>query len=108
MLVLITGPVYADCMRDSLGRTVCGPGQCATHYRGEIYCARNKFGTATLDRHGNVVCGIGQCEKDFCGDLHCSKESGGGVVRNDQGEVDCFGKCEPASVQFCEQSIVGQ
>ena len=108
MLLLVASPVYADCMRDSFGRTICGQGPCAKDYRGEIYCAKDKFGTATRDRNGNVVCGLGQCKKDIRGNIYCSTESGGDVIRNDRGGIDCFGACKPASAEFCERSVVGQ
>ena len=108
VLLLVASPVYADCMRDSSGRNICGQGPCAKDYRGEIYCAKDKFGTATKDRNGNVVCGLGQCKKDIRGNIYCSTESGGDVIRNDRGGIDCFGACEPASAEFCERSIVGQ
>jgi hypothetical protein len=108
ILLLITSPAFSDCMRDSSGRSICGHGPCAKDFRGEIYCAKDRFGTATRDDHGNVVCGLGQCEKDMRGNIYCSSESGGDVLRNDRGEVDCFGTCQLASVEFCERSIAGQ
>ena len=108
LLVLIASPALSDCMRDSRGDTFCGHGPCAKDFRGEIYCAKDRFGTATRDDQGNVVCGLGQCEKDFRGNIYCSSEPGGEVIRNDRGKIECFGACQLANVEFCERSIAGQ
>jgi hypothetical protein len=107
-LLLITNPVFAECMRDFSGRSVCGQGPCAKDRRGDVYCASDRYGTATQDDRGNVVCGLGKCAKDFRGNIYCSTESGGDVIQNDRGGVDCFGACQLASSELCEQSIVGE
>jgi hypothetical protein len=108
ILLLIATPVIAECMRDLKGRSICGPGPCAKDIRGDVYCANDRYGTATKDDHGNVVCGLGNCAKDLHGNIYCSTESGGDVIRNDRGGVDCFGTCQLASMELCEQGISGQ
>lgn len=108
VLFLIASPVFAECMRDSAGRNVCGHGPCAKDMRGNIYCASDRYGTATRDGHGNVVCGMGNCAKDLHGNIYCSSESGGDVIRNNRGEIECFGACQLASKKLCEQSIAAQ
>ena len=35
---------------------VCGPGQCATDIKGEVFCSRVPKGSAALDRYGDAVC----------------------------------------------------
>jgi hypothetical protein len=106
-LFLIAWPVYADCLRSIEGETICGRGPCAKDMRGQVYCARDKFGSAVRDDRGNVVCGRGKCAKDLRGNIYCSTESGGDAIRNNRGGVDCFGACQSASVELCEQSIAG-
>lgn len=106
-LFLMAGPVFADCMRDFTGRSVCGHGPCAMDRRGNVYCASDRYGTATQDDQGNVICGRGKCAKDFHGNIYCSTESGGDVIQNDRGGIDCFGTCKLASRELCEQSIAG-
>jgi hypothetical protein len=108
ILLLITSPAYSDCMIDSSGSSICGHGPCAKDFHGEIYCAKDRFGSATRDDRGNVVCGLGKCEKDLHGNIYCSSESGGDALRNSLGEIDCFGACKLASADFCERSIAGQ
>lgn len=105
VLLFIASPVIAECMRDSDGHNVCGHGPCAKDMRGGVYCASDRYGTATRDGQGNVVCGIGNCAKDLRGNIYCSSESGGDVIRNDRGEIECFGACQLASRELCEQSI---
>ena len=35
---------------------VCGPGQCVTDTKGEVFCSRVPKGSATLDRYGDAAC----------------------------------------------------
>ena len=35
---------------------VCGPGQCVTDVKGEVFCSRVPKGSAALDRYGDAVC----------------------------------------------------
>ena len=35
---------------------VCGPGQCVTDTKGEVFCSRVPKGSAALDRYGDAVC----------------------------------------------------
>ena len=108
ILFLLATPVFAECMRDLEGRSICGQGPCAKDIRGVVYCAGDRFGTATRDDRGNVVCGLGKCAKDWRGNIYCSTESGGDVIRNNRGEIDCFGTCQLATIELCEQRFAGQ
>jgi len=35
---------------------VCGPGQCITDIKGEVFCSSVSKGLAALDRYGDAVC----------------------------------------------------
>ena len=108
VLLLTASPLFAECMRDLEGRSICGHGPCAKDRRGDVYCARDRYGTALQDDRGNVVCGLGKCAKDIRGNIYCSTESGGDAIRNDRGEIDCFGACQLASGALCEQIPAGR
>jgi hypothetical protein len=108
VFLLATSPLFAECIRDLEGRTVCGHGPCAKDWRGDVYCARDRYGTATHDDRGNVVCGLGKCAKDIRGNTYCSTESGGDAILNDRGGIDCFGACQLANGALCEQILAGQ
>lgn len=105
MLLLASGPLVADCMRESSGLSVCGQGPCAKNLRGQVFCARHRYGAALRDSRGNVVCGLGQCEKNLHGAIYCASEPGGSAIRNRRGEIECPGGCRPADMQFCERVL---
>jgi hypothetical protein len=41
---------------DRYGVLVCGPGQCTTDRRGDVWCSGAKRGAASVDRFGEAAC----------------------------------------------------
>ena len=94
----------ADCLRDSKGEVYCGGGRCLADREGKIWCARARDGDAKATRSGVVLCGSGRCERSRHGEIFCSSEEGGAVLTDSFGRVRCQGKCEPATVEACENT----
>jgi hypothetical protein len=104
MLSLFPFASSADCMRDKNGEVYCGGGRCVADRHGKIWCSRYYEGDAQSTREGKVLCGKGDCEKNSRGELFCSSERGGTVTKDSQGRVRCYGKCERATVDKCENT----
>jgi hypothetical protein len=64
-------------------------------------------GEAQRVRGGAVLCGKGMCEKDSRGEMFCSSERGGAVTKDRHGHVRCFGRCEPGTPAYCENTRAG-
>jgi hypothetical protein len=104
MLFLLAPGAYADCARDSYGEVYCGGGQCQYDRNGIVWCSRYFLGGVARTRDGRVVCGKGQCATDLNGRIYCSSATGGSVVRDSRGRVRCYGRCEPATAEQCENT----
>ena len=101
--LLMTASASADCTKDLRGEVYCGAGQCMADRDGIVWCSRYDDGDA-VRTEGQVLCGKGQCEKDSNGQVFCSSEVGGAVIKDSRGNVRCYGQCEPATVEHCENT----
>jgi hypothetical protein len=61
-------------------------------------------GDAEITLDGQVLCGKGQCATDIAGNVFCSSEIGGAVLIDSDGHVNCYGRCEPATAENCENT----
>lgn len=104
ILWLLVPAAFADCAKDINGEIYCGAGRCARDRSGTIWCSRHYEGDAWRTQDGRVVCGQGQCEKDTRGEIFCSSEWGGAVLKDSQGRVRCYGRCERATAEQCENT----
>ena len=95
-------PAFSDCMPDSDGNTVCGPGPCEIDASGGVYCAPHKDGTVHRKDSGEVVCAWGECAKGPYGGYFCSAQPGGSATAG--GGIACVGGCEVATTALCEQA----
>ena len=106
-LILASGAVNADCMKDRSGDVICGKGECLHDRYGVVYCSAFRKGSAIRTSFGNIVCGKGHCVKDRYGEVFCSTEPEGDAVKNRYGEPRCEGLCERASADYCEMTSAG-
>jgi hypothetical protein len=104
LALFMTSIGSADCIKDLRGEVYCGAGQCMADRNGIVWCSRYDDGDA-IRTEGQVLCGKGQCEKDSNGQVFCSSEVGGAVVKDSRGHVRCYGQCEPATVENCENTL---
>jgi hypothetical protein len=49
-------PADGGVLLDRYQVPVCGPGQCVTDIKGEVFCSRVAKGSAAVDRYGEAVC----------------------------------------------------
>lgn len=106
MMVLLMATISsADCMKDLSGEVYCGAGRCLVDSKGTIWCSRHFEGDAKKTLDGQVLCGKGQCAKGSDGQIVCSSEIGGAVLIDSRGHVRCYGNCEPATTDHCENPI---
>jgi hypothetical protein len=103
-LWLLAAAASADCAKDRNGEVYCGGGQCLPDKDGTVWCSRHWVGDAMKTRDGRVLCGKGECEKDKRGEIFCSSERGGAVLKDSEGRVRCYGQCERASAEQCENT----
>ncbi|WP_020408394.1 hypothetical protein [Hahella ganghwensis] len=101
LLIVASGHLHADCLKDSNGDVYCGPGSCEITSTGQIFCASNKNGGILKNQYGEVVCGVGHCAKNSNGEVYCSKEIDGGAAANSNGEVMCYRGCNVGSQALC-------
>lgn len=94
----------ADCARDLRGEVFCGAGRCVIDSDGTVWCSRHYKGDAQITLDGRVLCGKGQCAKDPHGQVFCSSVVGGAVLMDSRGHVRCYGQCEPATADECENT----
>jgi hypothetical protein len=106
-LILSPAGAYADCAKDRTGEVYCGAGACISDRNGIIWCSRYYDGGAQRTRKGKVLCGRGQCVRDSHGIVFCSSQVGGSALRDSRGQVRCFGQCEPARAEWCENRLAG-
>ena len=104
MALLMTAITYADCVKDLRGEVYCGAGRCLVDREGTIWCSRYFDGDAETTLDGQVLCGKGQCAKRSDGQVFCSSEIGGAVLKDSRGRVRCYGQCEPATADQCENT----
>jgi len=108
-LMMFAIPVFAsaDCIKDKYGEVYCGAGQCLTDSEGIVWCSRYYDGDAERSSDGQVLCGKGHCTKRSDGLVFCSTEVGGSVLIDSRGRARCYGQCEPATVEMCENTLAG-
>jgi hypothetical protein len=94
----------ADCIKDVRWEVYCGGGRCIVDRAGTVWCSRYYEGGAEITLEGQVLCGKGQCAKDPDGRVLCSSELGGTVLIDSRGHVRCYGKCEAATADMCENT----
>lgn len=58
----VCAPPLGTITGDSIGRVVCGRGECVTDQIGRVACSRVSAGGAIVDRIGRVQC-VGGCEE---------------------------------------------
>ena len=104
MAPLMADITYADCVKDLRGEVYCGAGRCIVDSTGTVWCSRHYDGDAKLTLDGHVLCGVGQCAKNSAGQVFCSSELGGAVLIDSRGRVRCYGRCEPATADNCENT----
>lgn len=97
----------ADCVEDIQGEVYCGAGHCKVDRKGTVWCSRHYEGGAVTTLYGQVLCGKGQCATRSDGEIFCSSEVGGGALTDSRGRVRCYGQCEPATVDNCENTRAG-
>jgi hypothetical protein len=105
LVVLLAGatPVFAECLPDGKGTTICGPGPCASDANGDVFCAPHEHGSVIRKDSGEVVCGWGACAAGAYGGYFCSIDPEGDISA-DGGDIACKGGCEVATTALCEQS----
>ena len=102
MALLMAAITSADCLRNPRGEVYCGAGRCIVDSKGTVWCSRHYDGDAQIKLDGQVLCGKGQCAKGSDGQVFCSSEVGGAVLIDSRGRVRCYGRCEPATADECE------
>jgi len=108
VMVLVTPAISsAECLKDRYGEVYCGAGRCQTDTSGMIWCSRHYDGDAVRTSDGRVLCGRGKCTKRSDGTAFCSTEMGGAVLLDSTGSVRCYGQCEPATAEMCENTRAG-
>ena len=102
--LLASAITSADCVKDSRGEVYCGAGRCIIDSEGTVWCSRHYDGDAQITLDGRVLCGKGQCARGGNGRVFCSSEVGGAVLIDSRGNVRCYGQCEPATADKCENT----
>lgn len=102
--LLVATVTSADCVTDLRGEAYCGAGHCKVDSKGTVWCSRYYEGDAEISSDGRVLCGKGRCVKDVDGQVFCSSEVGGSVLVDSSGSVRCYGRCEPATADYCEST----
>jgi hypothetical protein len=103
LFVLWSNNIFADCKTDRFGVVYCGRGMCETDKDGNVFCSRYRYGDAVVDKYGSVVCGKGNCIAGIeFNEYICSNVEGGGADTDREGIVKCYGGCEKATEQMCE------
>jgi hypothetical protein len=107
MVLVIPAITSADCLKDRYGEVYCGAGRCLVDHKGIVLCSRYYDGDAERTSDGQVLCGRGQCVKRSDGLVFCSTEVGGAALLDSRGSARCYGQCEPATVEMCENTRAG-
>lgn len=107
MVLVFPAITSADCLKDRYGEVYCGAGRCQADSSGTVLCSRYYDGDAERTSDGQVLCGKGQCVKRSDGLVFCSTELGGAVLLDSSGNARCYGQCEPATVEMCENTRAG-
>lgn len=106
-MLVIPAITSADCLKDSRGDIYCGAGKCLIDSSGIVWCSRYYDGDAKGNSYGQVLCGKSQCARCSDGSIFCSTEVGGAVLLDSKGRVRCYGQCEPATPEMCENTRAG-
>ena len=106
-LILASGVVNADCMKNRKNDVICGKGECQRDRRGVVLCSAFRKGSAARTSDGRIVCGKGRCVKTLEGVVFCSTVPEGDAVKDIDGVPRCEGQCERASVDYCEAVPAG-
>jgi len=104
MVLLMADITSAGCIKDLRGEVYCGAGRCIVDSEGTVWCSRHYDGDAVITSDGQVLCGKGRCMKNIKGQAFCSSEVGGAVLIDSRGHVRCYGQCEPATADKCENT----
>ena len=104
MVLLMADITSAGCIKDLRGEVYCGAGRCIVDSEGAVWCSRHHDGDVKITLDGQVLCGVGQCAKNRDGQVFCSSEVGGAVLIDSRGHVRCYGQCEPATTDNCENT----
>jgi len=107
MVMAIPVLTSGGCLKDRYGEVYCGAGRCRTDSDGLVWCSRYYDGDAERTSDGRVLCGKGHCTKRSDGQVFCSTEVGGTVLVDSKGRVRCYGQCQPAAVDMCENTVAG-
>lgn len=107
MVLMIPAITSAECLKDRYGEVYCGAGLCQVDRGGIVRCSRYYEGAAERTSDGQVLCGKGQCVKRSDGSVFCSTEIGGAVLLDSRGNARCYGQCEPATEEMCENTRAG-
>ncbi len=107
MVLVIPTFISADCLKDRYGDIYCGAGRCLIDRNGIVWCSRYYDGDIKRTFDGRLLCGKGDCEKLTSGKVFCSTEVGGTILLNSKGHARCYGECELASEEMCENTIAG-
>jgi hypothetical protein len=100
MVLLMADITSAGCNKDLSGEVYCGAGRCIVDSEGIHY-----DGDAVITSDGQVLCGKGRCMKNIKGQAFCSSNVGGAVLIDSRGHVRCYGQCEPATADKCENTL---
>ena len=110
--ILLTSFSYADCVKDLSGEVFCGAGRCVIgssfdydNKYGTVWCSKYYKGGAVKTLDGRVVCGKGDCAKNSDGEVFCSSIISGSVLKDSKGNVRCYGNCERATLDNCENTV---
>jgi len=104
MVLPVPAITSADCVTDLSGEVYCGAGRCIVNSKGTVWCSRHHEGDAERTLDGQILCGKGQCAKGSDGQFFCSSEIGGAALTDSHGRVRCYGRCEPATADECENT----
>ena len=104
MALLMADITSADCVTDTRGEVYCGAGHCIVDTKGTVWCSQHYDGDVQITLDGQVLCGVGHCAKNREGKVFCSSEVGGAVLIDNRGRVHCYGQCEPATTDNCENT----
>ena len=106
-LTLAAGAANADCMKNLNGEVICGKGECRRDLRGMVFCSAFRRGSAVRASDGMILCGKGDCVRTSSAEVYCSTVEEGTAVKDRYGHPRCEGRCEPASVDYCEAIPAG-
>ena len=57
----VCSATQSNCMRETVGDTICRQGPCSNDRNGRVFCAVERYGTAVSDDQGENVFELGSC-----------------------------------------------